>query len=45
MTRYGAPNLQIDQGWIQTKGVHPLYQLQVVLGDYDVRITLTKPRK
>jgi hypothetical protein len=45
MTGCGAPDLQINQGWIQIKGVHPLYQLQVVLGDDDVKITLTKPRK
>jgi hypothetical protein len=37
-----ATDLQIEQGWIQMKDMHPLYQLQVVSGDVDVRITLTR---
>jgi hypothetical protein len=39
-----ATNLQIEQLWIQMKGVHPvyIYQLQVVLSDNDIRIALTK---
>jgi hypothetical protein len=41
----GASNLQIKQSWIQMKDVHPLYQLQVVLGNNDVIIALTKPKK
>jgi hypothetical protein len=35
--------LQIYQGWIQMKSVHPLYQLQVVFNDDDVRVAPTKP--
>jgi hypothetical protein len=45
MHEYEATNLQIEQGWIQMKDVHPLYQLQVVSGDNDVRIAPTRPRK
>jgi len=45
MHEYEVTNLQIEQGWIQKKDVHPLYQLQVVSGDNDVRIAPTRPQK
>jgi hypothetical protein len=42
MHEYRVTNLQIEQDWIQMKGVH-LYQIQVVLGDDDIRIAPTSP--
>jgi hypothetical protein len=33
------------QGWIQIKGKHLLYQLQVVLSNIDVRVAPTRPWK
>jgi len=38
-------NLQIEQGWIQIKYVHALYQLQVVSSDNNIRIALMGPQK
>jgi len=40
-----ATNLQIEQGWIQMKGVQPLYQDQVVFNDDDVEVASTKSQK
>jgi hypothetical protein len=45
MNEYKAIDVQIEQYWIQMKDVHLFYQLQVVLGDDDVRIASMKPRK
>jgi hypothetical protein len=38
-------DLQNKQGWIQTKSVHPFYQLQVVFNNDDVRVASTKPQE
>ena len=40
-----ATNLQIEQGWIQMKGVHPLYQYQVAFNDDDAKVALMKSQK
>ena len=37
-----ATNLQIKQEWIQLKGVHPLYQVQVVSDNVEIVVTLAK---
>jgi len=42
---YGATDLQIEQCWIQMKGMHSLYQLQVVADDDEDRIHLMRPWK
>jgi len=41
--KYEVTDNQIKQSLIQTKDVYPLYQLQVVLGDDDVKTAPTWP--
>jgi hypothetical protein len=45
MFEYGVIDLQIKQEWIRLKCVHPLYQVQVVSGNVNVKVALAKPRK
>jgi hypothetical protein len=45
MFEYGVIDLQIKQEWIRLKGVHSLYQVQMVTGNINVRVALAKPRK
>jgi glutamyl/glutaminyl-tRNA synthetase len=41
MNKYEVTDNQIKQSLIQMKDVYPLYQLQVVLGDDDVKTAPT----
>jgi hypothetical protein len=43
--KYRSTYLKIEQNWIQIKGVYPLYQLQMISCNNDIRITPIKPRK
>jgi hypothetical protein len=45
MNKCEAIDLQIKQGWIQTKGMHLFYQLQVVFNDVYIGVSPVKPRK
>jgi valyl-tRNA synthetase len=44
-SKYEVTDLQTEYGLIQIKGVHSLYQLQVVSDNDNVKIATTRPRK
>jgi hypothetical protein len=45
MNECGTTYLQIEQEWIQYKGMQPLNQVQMVSGNVDVEVASTKLRK
>jgi hypothetical protein len=45
MNESEVTNLKIEQGEIQMKGVHFLYQLQVISGNVKIEVAPTRPRK
>jgi hypothetical protein len=45
MNECEVTDLKIEQGEIQMKGVHLLYQLQVISGNVKIEVAPTRPRK
>jgi hypothetical protein len=45
MNECGAKDFQINQEWIQSKGMHSLYHDQVISGYVEYGVALAKPQK